>query len=745
VIALAAGARISIGSFFDSKGIEQAGESLKNLGNRAVDVGDKLNKAFLGGVAAIGAGAVLSIKAFADFDQKMVESTAIMGDLTDVMKDDMAKAAREIGKTTKFGATEAAEAFYFLASAGLDAEAAIGALPLVAAFAQAGNFDLARATDILTDAQSALGLASKDPIENMANMARVSDVMVKAATLANTSVEQLGEAFTEKAGAAVKSAGMDFEGAAAALAVFADSGVKGSAAGTRLTAVISSLQAGARNNADEFEKFGLQVYGSNGAMLSMEEIINDMENAFAGMTIEQRNAALASLGLNEEALSGINLLYGQSRALSNYTNALKDSGGITDEVAKKQMETFNAQLKLLKGRLMDVAIEVGSRLMPHLLRFMDVLDQKIIPAVTEFVQRWLPVLREKFDDARAAIEPVAVMLGEKLFAAVQHVVNWMKENTETVKVFFAVLAGAAVIAGIVGLAASMAALLNPVGLVIAAIAVIAAGLYYAYTRFETFRNVVDTVVNVIGSIFTNVLLPIFQRMVQGIQIQIGILSAVIQAIIGAVRVVVDAVRPIIERLISIFKTTWGAISWTIDNIFKPAISSISGFVSGVIDVVTPIVNAVGSVFTGMADTVKGAFNAAISAVKTGWNAIARYWNQTIGTFSFTVPSWVPIFGGSTFNMPNMPELATGGLVPGPVNMPMPIMAHGGEYVLSADIVDAIRKGAPSRGLDASGVPSMSQPVQSGPAVIIENYTSIERSDDEMLIGMLEFAVRGGRL
>jgi hypothetical protein len=90
--------------------------------------------------------------------------------------------------------------------------------------------------------------------------------------------------------------------------------------------------------------------------------------------------------------------------------------------------------------------------------------------------------------------------------------------------------------------------------------------------------------------------------------------------------------------------------------------------------------------------------------------------------------------------PMMPRgFRDGGLVPGPPSMPVPIMAHGGEYVLSADVVDAIRSGGPSRGLDAGATPS------GGPAVVIENYTSVERSDDEMLIGMLEFAVRGGRL
>ena len=78
-------------------------------------------------------------------------------------------------------------------------------------------------------------------------------------------------------------------------------------------------------------------------------------------------------------------------------------------------------------------------------------------------------------------------------------------------------------------------------------------------------------------------------------------------------------------------------------------------------------------------------------------------------------------------------------------MPVPILAHGGEYVLSADIVNAIRDGAPSRGLDATDFPQISSSAPSGPAVVIENYTTIERSDDEMLLNMLEFAVKGGRL
>jgi TP901 family phage tail tape measure protein len=292
------------------------------------------------------------------------------------MRKEMSDAAREVAKTTTFSAEQAAESFYFLASAGLDAATSIEALPKVAAFAQAGMFDMARATDILTDAQSALGLTSDDAAENIRQMARVSDVLVRAATLANTSVEQLGEALTEKAGAAIKAAGMEFEAGAAALAVFADSGVKGSAAGTKLTAVIASLSMNSRKNADEFRRLGINVFDTEGNMRSMEGIVGDMERAFDGMTIEARQAALASLGLNRQALDGINLLMGQSDAMGTYAAAMRDAGGITDEVANKQMQTFNAQVSLLKSIFQDVAIEIGSALVPALGRIVSFIQSR---------------------------------------------------------------------------------------------------------------------------------------------------------------------------------------------------------------------------------------------------------------------------------------------------------------------------------------------------------------------------------
>jgi TP901 family phage tail tape measure protein len=707
-----ASARISIGSSFDPKGLADAQRNLgdfkkgvSDLGDQAIKTGDKLNKALLGGLAATAGGAVLSIKAFADFDQKMTESTAIMGDLSSEMRNEMAGAAREVGKTTKFSANDAAEAFYFLASAGLDAATSIEALPKMAAFAQAGNFDMARATDILTDAQSALGLTSDDTAESMSNLGRVSDVFVKAATLANTSVEQLGLAFTSKAGAAVKAAGMEFEGAAAALAVFADSGVKGEAAGTKLTAVISSLQQGSRANAEAFEELGISVWDSRGNMLSLEEIVSDMENSFADMTVEQRNAALSQLGLNRQALDGINLLYGNSDAMNEYRHALLDAGGVTDEVAGKQMETFNARLGLLKDRLIDVAIGIGERLMPYVERLFDVLEQHIIPAVQEFAEKYLPVLRDQFEQVREKLEPLVRMLAEKLWEIITRVVGWMRENTDTVKVFFAVLAGAAVILMLVALAAKIAALFNPITLIIAVIALLAAGLYHAWKNSETFRDVVTKVFEVVKTV-----VQIAIRFVMGwfdalkttitgfIKVIKGIFSGDLGAVMDGMKDIFSgAVKTVIQLFIGMPKAIWEVLGPSLLQFGK--------------DIVGSIVSGIGSVAGNIGSAILGAI--------PGGKAIGGALGKVGGFLGFK----------------------NGGMIPGPINSPMPILAHGGEYVLSADIVNAIRKGAPSRGLE----PMAPSAVHSGPAVVIENYTAIERSDDEMLIGMLEFAVRGGRL
>ncbi len=338
------------------------------------------------GAAVLGVGAVLkgSIGAFASFDDKMNQSVAIMGDVSDVMRKDMSDAAREMAKTTRFSADEAAESYFFLASAGLNAEQSISALPAVAAFGQAGMFDMALATDLLTDAQSSLGLTVDDSATNLTNMTRVSDVFVKANTLANTSVQQVSEAITNKLGGALRGANIDIEEGVAVLAAYADQGLKGASAGEAFNIVLRDLKKVGRESADVLAEHNIEIFDAEGNFKNMADIVGDLEGAFEGLSVAEAGTLAADLGFQDRSFKNIQLLIGQSDAIRGYEVELRKAGGTTEEVAGKQMESFSAQMGLLKSRVVDAGISLGEALAPFVLEvataFLDMLEA-IMPLI----------------------------------------------------------------------------------------------------------------------------------------------------------------------------------------------------------------------------------------------------------------------------------------------------------------------------------------------------------------------------
>ncbi len=339
------------------------------------------------GAAVLGVGAVLkgSVSAFASFDDKMNSSVAIMGDVSDAMRTDMSNAAREMAKTTRFSADEAAESYFFLASAGLDAEQSIAALPAVAAFGQAGMFDMALATDLLTDAQSSLGLTTDDSAQNLINMTRVSDVFVKANTLANTSVQQVSEAITNKLGGALRGANIDIEEGVAVLGAYADQGLKGASAGEAFNIVLRDLKKVGRESADVLAENNIEIFDAEGNFRNMADVVEDLEDAFEGLSVAEQAKLANDLGFQDRSFKNIQLLIGQSDAIREYEAELRKAGGTTEEVAGKQMESFSAQMGLLKSRVIDAGISLGEALAPVVLEiakgFLDMLDA-IMPLIT---------------------------------------------------------------------------------------------------------------------------------------------------------------------------------------------------------------------------------------------------------------------------------------------------------------------------------------------------------------------------
>ena len=354
---------------------DKLGGSLSKVGAGLSRVGSDLTRYVTLPLVGV---ATAAVKSFSDFDAAMTQSTAIMGKLSDTMRDKLEKTARDVAKTTSFSAKESAESYFFLASAGLDAAASIEALPKVASFAQAGMFDMARATDLLTDAQSALGLSIRDDaVANMENMVRVSDVLVKANTLANASVEQFSEALTNRAGASARQLGKDVEETVAVLAAFADQGTKGEKAGEALSIVWRDLQKAALENEKAFRKFNVSVFDSAGEVRNTADIIADLEKSLGGMSDAQKKATLSTLGFQERSISNLLTLIGTSDAIRRYEGELRNAAGVTQEVADKQLKSFKEQMGLAKDRVIDAAISLGERLAPTVLRVATVVSDAI--------------------------------------------------------------------------------------------------------------------------------------------------------------------------------------------------------------------------------------------------------------------------------------------------------------------------------------------------------------------------------
>ena len=332
-----------------TKGAELAGKQMEGLGGKTAKLSKVVKGAAIAFGTALAIGVSKAVREFVEFEDALTQSLAIMN--TTVQEQErMVQAARDVATSTRISATESAEAFFFLASAGLNATQSIAALPQVAKFAQAGMFDMSLATDLATDAQSALGLTVSDAQKNLENLTRVTDVLVKANTLANASVQQFSEALTTKSGAALKVVNKDIEEGVAVLAAFADRGVKGAEAGEKLNQVLRDIPRATAKNSEEFAKLGLNMFDTQGNMKNVADIVEELDAVLGPMSDEMKAATLDQLGLNRGVADAVKILSGAGDQIREYEQALRDSAGATEEVADKQINSLAGQADILKDR-----------------------------------------------------------------------------------------------------------------------------------------------------------------------------------------------------------------------------------------------------------------------------------------------------------------------------------------------------------------------------------------------------------
>lgn len=299
-----------------------------------------------------------SVAAGREFDTSMSQVAATMGKSVDDIGN-LREFAIQMGEATKFSAKEAADALNYMALAGYDADTSMKMLPNVLNLAAAGGMELAEASDMVTDTQSALGLS----IEQTSKMV---DQMAKAASTTNTSVAQLGEAMLTVGGTAKSMKGGTVE-ISQALGLLADNGVKGAEGGTALRNILLGLSS------DKFEKtfgaLGVSAYDTEGNMRSLQDVFADMNSAMADMTVEEQTKALSS-AFNKVDLKSLNALLGtDAKRWEQVSSAIADSAGAAQKMADTQLDNLEGDLTLFDSALYTTKIRISDALTPAMRDF----------------------------------------------------------------------------------------------------------------------------------------------------------------------------------------------------------------------------------------------------------------------------------------------------------------------------------------------------------------------------------------
>jgi TP901 family phage tail tape measure protein len=336
---------------------------LSKLSKEATAAGMALTKGLTLPIMAVG-GAV--IKMGADFEQAMDHSLSIVQGVTAEQRKQFEQVALSVSKNTTFSAKEAAGAFYYLASAGLDAATQMKVLSVVAKYAEAGNIDLKTAAENLTDVLGALGLNAKDATQYYDNMTRASDVLTKASSVADGTIGQFTEALMNGAGAALRVVNKSMEEGVAVLAAFSIQGIKGAAAGKALYIVLRDLQTANIKHSAAWKDAGISVYDASGKMKNMATIIKSLEDRLSGMSDKEKRQQLLMLGFQDRSVRYIMQLLGMSDAIKNYQTSLEDATGFTEQTAAAATAGFWAQLKMLGNQFAAIGIVLYQTLSPAL-------------------------------------------------------------------------------------------------------------------------------------------------------------------------------------------------------------------------------------------------------------------------------------------------------------------------------------------------------------------------------------------
>lgn len=317
-----------------------ASSSTSKIGGAFKTVGKVAKTAMAAGSAAAVAFTKTSIDSGMNFDTAMSQVAATMGTTVDKIENVKAK-AEEMGRTTKYTATEAAEGMNILAQAGLSADEQISGIGTVLNLASAGAMSLEESASYTAGAVKGFG-------DSMGNASYYADLMAKGATLANTDVRGLGEAFSGSA-ATAKNYGQAADGVTLSLLRLAEQNVTGSEASTALNRAMADLYTPTDDASKALNQLGVSAYEANGEAKDFNNLVDELNGSLQGMTAEQKNNALATI-FTTQGLQAFNKMTASSDAtVQKFWKGIQDSSGSAAQQAATQLDNLKGDITLLSS------------------------------------------------------------------------------------------------------------------------------------------------------------------------------------------------------------------------------------------------------------------------------------------------------------------------------------------------------------------------------------------------------------
>lgn len=633
-----------------------AGQKMEELGNKVTAVGDKL--ASIGSAMTttvttpIVAGFAAAVKTTGDFDAAMSKVQAVSGASADdmVLLRDKAK---EMGETTKFSASESAEALNYMAMAGWKTEDMLGGIEGVMNLAAASGEDLGTTADIVTDALTAFGYTAEDS-------GRFADILAAAASNANTNVSMMGESF--KYAAPVAGAlGYSAEDVAVALGLMANSGIKADQAGTSLRNMFNRMAKPTKESAAAMERLGLTLADDEGNMYSFREIMDQLRDSMANINVplDEYNAALDELDAQladgtltqskyDAALEELNqqtfgaegaekaraaAMLGGTRAMSGLlaianaseadyeklTAAIDDSSqafakladgsvvplnealasgaeivetynGSAEAMANTMLDNLPGQLTLLKSQIEGLAISFGELLMPTV--------RQVVTVIQGFMDK-LNALDESQKQQIIQIAAVVAAIGPALLA-IGKITSLVGSVMTVVGQLMSFLGP--IISSMGGLQAILTVITGPIGIIIGLVAALAAGFTYLYNTNETFRAAINTLITEVQTRFAEMLAavqPALEGLKEAFNGLVTALAPIGAAIAGAFNGLISATAPFFEFIAA-------SVVGLVDGFM--------GTVAPIIDIVTNTTNMITAVIQAFEALLQGDLNSFMTLI-----------------------------------------------------------------------------------------------------------------------------------